>query len=262
MDERGAGQPLVLVHGVGTDRGVWKEVVGPLSRERRVITLDLPGFGDSPPVADGFDLDRVGEVVGEAAGARAGEPFDLLGHSLGGAVCLALAGRKPDFVRSLVLLAPAGFAPRSAPVVGGLGLASTTFLALRRTIGAPLAESPIARRALLWGSVARGDRLSPATTKLILQASARATRLGEAVKAAAAADLHAVLAALRIRVGVLWGDRDRVVAAAAIDRIRSARPDVPVEVIPGTAHIPQLEHPPAFRAALARLEGRMAGITA
>jgi pimeloyl-ACP methyl ester carboxylesterase len=257
IEVHGEGQPLVLVHGVGTHRGVWREVLGPLSSARRVIALDLPGFGDSPPAGEGFDLDRVGDVVAEAAGDRAGEPFDLLGHSLGGAVCLSLATRHPDAIRSLVLLAPAGFAPRHAAVADALGVASATFLTVRRTVGVPLAGNPLARRTLLWGAVARGDRLSPATARFMLTASARGRRLGGAVKAAAAADLRAALTKLQAPLGVLWGERDRVVGRAAIDRLRRTHDDVPVEVIADTGHVPQLERPEAFCAALARLEQRM-----
>jgi pimeloyl-ACP methyl ester carboxylesterase len=261
IEVHGDGPPLVLVHGVGANRGVWSEVIDPLAGERRVVALDLPGFGDSAAVGEGFDLGRVADVVAEASEERAGGPFDLLGHSLGGAVCLNLAARHPALVRSLVLLAPAGFAPRSAPLALGLGAASEAFLAARRTVGVPLAGNPLARRTLLWGAVARGDRLSPATARFMLRASADATRLGEAVKAAAAADLQATLAELPMPIGVLWGERDRIVAPAALDRIRDARPGVPVETIAGAGHVPQLEAPEAFRAALARVERRMGAVT-
>jgi pimeloyl-ACP methyl ester carboxylesterase len=103
--------------------------------------------------------------------------------------------------------------------------------------------------------------MSPAAARFMLEASASARRLGDAVRAAAAADLHGVVAAIEMPLGVLWGERDRVVGAAAIDRIRAARPDVPVEVIPAAGHVPQLERPRAFRAALARVEKRMEAVT-
>jgi pimeloyl-ACP methyl ester carboxylesterase len=261
MDVHGAGPPLVLVHGVGTHRGVWRDVVGPLARDRRVIALDLPGFGDSPVAGAGFDLDRVSDVVAEAAAAPAGAPFDLLGHSLGGAVCLSLAARHPGALRSLVLLAPAGFSPRRATSASVLGLASPTLLALRRAVGVPLAGNPIARRALLWGAVARGDRMSPDAATFMLEASASARRLGDAVRAGAAANLQSVIASLEIPVGILWGERDRIVDGSSIDRIRAARVAAPVEVIPDVGHVPQLERPGAFCAALARLEARMQAVT-
>ena len=54
---------------------------------RRVVTLDVPGFGGAPPVGRGFDLHAVaGRVLAELRGAGVAEPLDLVGHSMGAAV--------------------------------------------------------------------------------------------------------------------------------------------------------------------------------
>src|SRR6266496_4462580 len=58
-DSHGSGPPLVLLHGIGSRRAVWDPVVGALARERRVLAVDIPGFGESPaedvePTAEGF----------------------------------------------------------------------------------------------------------------------------------------------------------------------------------------------------------------
>ena len=50
-DRTGSGPPLVLIHGIGSRRGVWKPVVERLARERDVLCVDLPGFGESPVLA-------------------------------------------------------------------------------------------------------------------------------------------------------------------------------------------------------------------
>ena len=51
-DLRGAGPPLVLLHPLGGDRRVWDPVLEPLSAERTVVVVDLPGFGESPPLTE------------------------------------------------------------------------------------------------------------------------------------------------------------------------------------------------------------------
>ncbi|HEX6698469.1 MAG TPA: alpha/beta fold hydrolase [Solirubrobacteraceae bacterium] len=87
--EEGAGDPLVLVHGAGTSSAIWHRVTAHLASEYRVLAPDLPGYGGSPAAGPGFALDEVadGLVAGlEAAGVPA--PYDLVGHSMGGAIAI------------------------------------------------------------------------------------------------------------------------------------------------------------------------------
>jgi pimeloyl-ACP methyl ester carboxylesterase len=261
LDEAGDGEPLVLLHGVGTNRGVWRKVLPSLAARHRTIAVDLPGFGDSPPAGDGFDLDAVADLVADAAIARARGPFDLLGHSLGGAIAVLLARRRPESVRRLVLLAPAGFSPRPRAVAAAAGLAGEVFVATRRIVGRPLAGSAPARRILLWGAVHDGGRLSTEDARFMLDASRRARRLRAAIEAVAACDLRPALAEVRAPLGLLGGEDDRVVSTGAARALAAARPDAPTETIAGCGHVPQLERPRELIAALERLLERLDAIT-
>jgi len=258
MDAMGSGEPLVLLHGLGASRRLWHRAMPLLSRDRLVIAPDLPGFGDSPPAGEGFEFEAVSEALAGPLRDRAGGPFDLLGASLGGAVALRFAVAHPELVRRLALAAPAGFSPRPGPVAFAAGRLADPALAVRRTVGAPIAVSARARRVLLWGAVAEPQRLRPADARLVFEGSGRATRLGPALEAVLRTDLRPLLGRLESPVGVIWGDRDRVVPISTLDFIRALRPDVIVETIPGTAHIPQLERPGAFVAAVRRVLARLA----
>lgn len=107
-ERHGEGEPLVLLHGVGDDRRVWRGVV-PLLIGHEAIALDLPGFGQSP------DLDPVVPRDLEAAVVWMGAVFaglgverpHVAGHSLGGLIGLRLA--QAGLARSVTALAPAGF---------------------------------------------------------------------------------------------------------------------------------------------------------
>jgi pimeloyl-ACP methyl ester carboxylesterase len=261
MDERGDGEPLALIHGVGANRRVWHRVIEGLASDARVIAIDIPGFGDSPPPGPGFAMDEVANRVAAALLARTGGPFHLIGHSLGGAVALKLASSHASGVRSLVLVAPAGFAPRSPALARTLGFASAGFLAARRVIGAPLSESPVARRALLWGAVADGGRLPANDARLMIAASGQATRIRQAIETVVALDLRSILEELAVPVGLLWGERDRVVPVATARQLLAVRPEAPVEVIAGAGHVPQLERPDEFSAALQRTRARLPAVT-
>src|ERR1700754_4421944 len=128
-ETHGEGEPLVLVHGLATTRIIWRRVLGPLGARRRLVAIDVPGFGASAPAGPGFDLDEVADVI--AAGLP--DPaFDLLGHSLGGALPVVLAERHPERVRRLVLVAPAGFKPVHGVLARIVGGAAAGAIPLRR----------------------------------------------------------------------------------------------------------------------------------
>ena len=257
LDAAGTGEPLVLLHGLGASRRLWHRVVPLLAVDRLVLAPDVPGFGESPPAGRGFEFGAVCDALAGALRRPAGGPFDLLGTSLGGAVALQFAIEHPELVRRLVLAAPAGFSPRPWPVGAVAGALAEPALAVRRIAGRPLSVSASARRVLLWGAVAEPQRLSPTDARLIVASSRRATRLGPALAAVLQADLRPVLNRLGIPIGLIWGERDRVVPISTLETIRAVRRDLPVETIPGAAHIPQLECPEEFVAAVRRMLERL-----
>jgi pimeloyl-ACP methyl ester carboxylesterase len=259
LETHGSGSPLVLIHGVGSSRAIWMHALEPLARARTVCILDVPGFGESEPLGEGFDMAAVAERIAVGVVERVDPPFDLLGSSLGGALALTLAVRRPELVRRLLLSAPAGFRslPDSLARVAGLG--SGAVLAARRRAGRVLAGSATARRALLAGVVADGAGLAEGDARLLFEASAGATRLRPAVAAAARADLRDELAVLRQPLGLIWGDADRVIPAMTAERLLALRPEAPLEIVPDAGHIPQLERPAQFAAAVERVFEQLPG---
>ncbi|TFY89684.1 alpha/beta hydrolase [Pseudomonas nabeulensis] len=117
--EEGKGPPLVMIHGLmGSNRNLTYGLSGPLSEHFRVITIDRPGSG--------YSTRHAGTAAGLPSQARqiAGliKALDLdrplvLGHSLGGAIALALALDHPDSVSGLVLVAPLTHPQRMLPLV-------------------------------------------------------------------------------------------------------------------------------------------------
>jgi pimeloyl-ACP methyl ester carboxylesterase len=108
-DHRGAGEPLVLLHGLGSRRQAWRPVVDLVAGQREVWAVDLPGFGDSPPDSAGTAL-RVADHADRVRGffAQHGLERPHLGaNSLGAAIGLELARTRT--VRSLTAFSPVGF---------------------------------------------------------------------------------------------------------------------------------------------------------
>ncbi|HWE59486.1 MAG TPA: alpha/beta fold hydrolase [Solirubrobacteraceae bacterium] len=143
LDDVGTGEPLVLVHGIATDRSIWDLVVGELSRGRRVITPDVPGFVESEPAGDEFDLREVaGQIVAGLADEGTSGPFDLVGHSLGGGISIALAATHSQLVRRAASGAGPATEHRAAAAGAGRGARARAPGRRHRAAGAEQAPAP------------------------------------------------------------------------------------------------------------------------
>ena len=251
-DDHGDGNdaPLVLLHGVATSRDIWRHVIGPLSERRPVIAVDVPGFGASPPAGPGFELEAVADRLVGDLGLDA---FDLVGHSLGGAVAVAVAARRPDAVRRLVLVSPAGLSPRAVGVAAALGAAGDLATRARRALGHRWVDHAAARWAMFGTTVADPGRLRPDDARLLLTASDGAQRVADGIRQALEADLRDDLAAAPSPVGLIWGEADRIVPYSGLVALQRLRPDAVVETLRRTGHIPQIEDPRGFAGALERV---------
>jgi pimeloyl-ACP methyl ester carboxylesterase len=250
VTRRGAGDPLVLIHGLATDRRIWSVVVPELAREHTVVALDLPGFGRSAPVDDGFDLEPVVEHIVRGLAARGVRgPFDLVGHSLGGGVAITLASIDPERVRRMVLVAPAGLRPLPPRVATLLAAGADAVLAARRG-AAPLLGRAWGRRLLLSLAAADAGALPLVVARQMVDASAGAQRTAAALETITTADLRPQLAATDMPLGVIWGEADRTVPIRALEDLVDARPDAFVVTLPNTGHVPMVERPREFTDAL------------
>src|SRR5690242_16187934 len=132
---RGAGAPLVLLHGLGSARQAWDPVLDRLAGQFDVVAIDLPGFGDSEPLPPAIEptpavlAARVATFLDEL---RVSTPY-VAGNSLGGWVALELAAVRP--VASLTLLCPAGLWRDRTPQYNRISLRTTHWLAQHGTGG-------------------------------------------------------------------------------------------------------------------------------
>ena len=101
----------MLVHGFGADLNAWMFNQSALAERHRVVALDLPGHGGSVKQVGSGDAETFCSAVSDALAALGIERFHLVGHSMGGAIALVLAGQMPRRIASLTLLAPAGLGP-------------------------------------------------------------------------------------------------------------------------------------------------------
>jgi pimeloyl-ACP methyl ester carboxylesterase len=257
VEEFGHGDTLVLIHGLATSRQIWSSVIPMLSSDRHVVSMDVPGFGESAPVGPGFELKAVADRIFRGLAARGiGGPFDLVGHSLGGGIALTLAALRPAAVRRLVLVAPAGLAGVPAGARRPMTAGVESILAIRRAL-APLTDLRWGRRLLLAMAAADGANIPPTQARLMIDASATATRTAAALETILRQDLRPLLSRTAVPLGAIWGTADRTVPARTARVVSDARPDAILTLIDEAGHVPMIERPEEFVAALEQLLSRL-----
>jgi pyruvate dehydrogenase E2 component (dihydrolipoamide acetyltransferase) len=234
------GDPIVLVHGYGGDKNSWLFVQEPLSANAVVHAIDLPGHGASgKDVGDG-SLDTLASAVIGFLDALDIRRAHLVGHSLGGAVVAAVAATAPDRVRSLTLVAPAGFgADADAGYLRGFADAASR-RELKPQLGKLFAdESQVTRQLvddlLKYKRLDGVDRALKTLVGTLLDGDRQAI------------DTPSLLARSTVPAVIVWGRADRVLPAAGAD-LASDRADV--RLVDNAGHMVHMEAPGEVVAAI------------
>lgn len=98
------GSPIVLVHCFTCSINWWDAMTPLLAREHRVIAMDLRGHGGSEKPTDGYSMPEQADLVAEALGRLGVRDAEVVGHSLGGPISIALAEQSPELVDRLVII--------------------------------------------------------------------------------------------------------------------------------------------------------------
>lgn len=245
---RGAGDPLLLLHGFTGRGSSWGAHATALAREFRVIVVDLPGHGRSGIPSDPAraSVERSADDLAEILVRERCAPAHVLGYSLGARIALRLAATHPAFVRRLVLESPSA------------GLASDPERARRRAAddgrAARLERDGIDAFVEEWEKepVLASLRDLPAASAERLRVERRRNRaagLATSLRGAGQGSmepLHDRLGGIRAPTLVITGSLDatgRSRAEEVVRRVRGAR----LAVIAGAGHRPHLESPAAFR---------------
>jgi pimeloyl-ACP methyl ester carboxylesterase len=231
-DRGGAGRQLVFIHPLGADRRVWQPVFDRLCTERNVIALDLPGFGNSPPLTSVPTPPTLAKLLGEFFDELALDTPDVAGNSLGGWIALELA--LTGHARSVTAIAPAGL--WATPLMPRSG--SGRKLARRALPVVPLLTRwPAARRTLLGSTMAHPSRVPSREAAHLIHSYLTAPGF-QATNAAMRADRFHGLDNISVPVTLAWPDQDNLVS----------RPThLPAHVrnltLPGCGHIPMWDDP-------------------
>jgi 3-oxoadipate enol-lactonase len=235
--ETGRGTPLFLFHSLLSDRASFDLVAPELAKSFRVIVPELPGFGRSQAAGDSLVevADRMAEAVKDASGGEAGV---VLGNGYGGFVALQMAIRHGG-IASRYIFADCGAAfsepgreafRNMAAASKAKGLAAISDVAMRRLFAPEFqAQHPdlmADRRAAFLKT--NEDVFRAACAQL------------------AALDLRPELSKVKVPALVIVGEQDEATPPPMSHELAALLPDARLKIIPGCAHVPQLQAPKLF----------------
>ena len=241
---RGSGSPLLLVHGLGAGWQSWAPIIEQLAEHREVIAVDLPGFGDTPPLTGEVSIATLTDSVAEFIGEQGLDGVSTAGQSMGGRMVLELARR--GIGGDTVALDPGGFwSDRELTVFGAtLGPSIALVRALRGQLSL-LLGNPVGRTLLLAQLSARPWALSRETVLPDVQGLADAPSTGAAMNALTKGPKQEGAPAGTVpgRVTIGWGRRDLVTVPSQAARAAELFPDADLHWFEGCGHFPQWDAP-------------------
>jgi pimeloyl-ACP methyl ester carboxylesterase len=263
VGRRTTAAPMLLVHGLGANTISWLPVGRALAERRgaEVIAIDLVGFGYTRAVDTPATLNRNADLV--VAALEQFGPSVVVGNSMGGAITVKVAARRPDLVEAMVLVNPAVRAARlrSPQFRTGVFMAPMLFPRVGERVIAARAGQ-LGPEGLVDGTLQtvleRLDELDTSVRDEFITIARDRMEFPEAARAYADAasslfwymtrNLDRDLAvALRSLPGLLvFGDRDRLIHVSSAQALAERHPTLAVEMLEGIGHAPQLDAPDVF----------------
>jgi 3-oxoadipate enol-lactonase len=232
-ETRGAGEPLVLVHGLAYDRAGWGRFPDLLAEHFRVVLIDNRGVGESDAPPGPYTVAEMAEDVVGVLDELGIERTHLFGVSLGGYIAQELTLTHPGRVEKLVLCSTAPGGPKAVPMPVATQQVFATYPTMEREAGL---------RMFVENSLgARGVRERPELVEEIFQ-----YRLGHAptveawvaqATAGATYDSYDRIGAIDVPTLVVHGDADVVVDPGNAALLGELIPNARVELIPDRGHL-------------------------
>lgn len=250
--------PLVLIHGLSSSMGFWEHQLPALANDRRVLALDLPGYGMSGRPDAPYTPPWYAELVAAWLDGMGVEQAVLVGHSMGGQIAITAALDHPELVDRLILAAPAGIETFDRGAADWM----KEFWTEERATHATEQELRATFETLVFNRKDAGvERLLEERVRLSKTAAFRGTSVAVSRSVAGMLD-HPVahrLDELKPPTLLVFGTDDRMIPNALFTGGRTAAiakagaaaiPDVKLVMLPRAGHTVHHDDPDAFNAAV------------
>lgn len=231
------GAPIVLLHALGTHMGLWDGLLPHLPRHR-ILRLDLRGHGASDVPAPPYSMGAMIHDVEEAMAHFGVKEAVVIGASLGGLIAQGLAIKRLDLVRGMVL-------SNTAAKIGGPSLWQSRIQTVASGGLGPYAAGAMER---IFGPRWQDAPQMPAVRQMLLNTPVQGW-IG-AAHAIAGADFYTPISTLHLPALVIAGARDGTTPPDLVRETADVLPNAEFALMRGVGHLPMVEDPAAFAAAL------------
>jgi pimeloyl-ACP methyl ester carboxylesterase len=242
-------QLALLIHGWSSSWFALSPLLPIVSRRLRCLCVDLPGYGESPPLAERATIPAYADLLADLIRQQTNQPVVLIGHSMGGMISMTLALRHPQLVERMVLLCPTVSGNLSQLI--NISIAPITFLeqfSLANRLVAAIEPQVLSLTDRLMRPVSFAERTGIREEVYHrLRADARRPGQGrvraECFWAMRNHDLSGKIGKIEAPTLVIWGMEDNTVPLRDASIVADEWPDAELRVIPKAGHWPQFETP-------------------
>jgi pimeloyl-ACP methyl ester carboxylesterase len=227
-----------MVHGFMGGSPQWQLQRDAFSKERKLITIDLPGFGENASLGPVDSIGGFADWVLDEVRAQGIERFHLLGHSMGGMIVQEMIHRSPERIEKLILYG-----------TGSIGALPGRFETIAQSKKRAEIEGPkaTARRIAATWFLEKEQALQFENCATIAEKSSAAA-ISAGLDAMSKWDASEQLKSIRSETLILWGDCDRTYSWAQVEQLWRDIPNANLAVVPTCAHAVHLENPTVFNA--------------
>lgn len=252
----GDGPPVVMIHGIASCWQMWLETIPAVARHRRVIAVDLPGFGASELPAEPISMTVFARTVDALCDQLELGPVAVFGHSMGGFTGAEMAIRHPDRVERLALVGAAGLAIARTRTQPGLALLRGLIALTPRNPAVLTAQlrRPAGKHHMFAGVIRHPTKIS---SDLLAEQLRRFPRPGilPAFASMTGYDYRDRVPEIACPTLIVHGRNDALVPVRDADEYGRLIGDSQIVILDDTGHCPMLERPRRFNEELLRFLG-------
>jgi pimeloyl-ACP methyl ester carboxylesterase len=249
--DEGAGEALLLIHGMAGSSATWRAIIPELSKRYRVVAPDLLGHGESAKPRGDYSLGAFAAWLRDLLDELGISQATVVGQSLGGGVAMQFTYQHRDYCQRLVLISSGGLGPDLNWILRILSapgaelvlpvVAPQPVLNLGNKLGSWLTSAGIKspRASEMWSAYCS---LSDRPTR---QAFLRTLRSVVDYRGQAVSALGKIHVSYGLPTLLIWGEQDRIIPVAHGYAAHEAVPGSRLEVLPGVGHFPHVESPTA-----------------
>ncbi|MFN5345576.1 MAG: alpha/beta fold hydrolase [Bacteroidota bacterium] len=236
--------PLILLHGMSSSLNTWDSVVFYLANHRRVISLDLPGFGLTGPSPENmYNFDYYNKFIDSFTRRLQLAKFTLVGNSMGGSIAWNYALFNPAVVDKLVLIDAAGYPKRGESGSLGFKIASTPVINNILLFATPKALVRKSLETIYFDQSRVTDAQVERFHDMAIREGNRAAALLIFKGSFGTSQFKGKIKEIKTPTLVLWGDKDNLISVENAYQFNQDIKGSKLEVYPNVGHVPMEEVP-------------------